>query len=577
MMATARTSPTPATGWGRRGWAPLALLVLTAGACQEDREGPVAPPAVAEPLFTEVAAASGIDFVHRNGAAGGYYLPELMHAGAAFVDVDNDSFLDVYLVQSGPLPPQPESELGANRLYRNRRDGTFVDATEESGLGDRGYGTGVAVADFDRDGWVDVYVTNWGANGLYHNRGDGSFRDITRSAGVGDPGYSSSAAFFDYDGDGDLDLYVVNYVDWNPQVERPCFGLSGIRGYCAPDVYERPQRDTLYRNNGDLTFTDVSRQAGIHARSATGLGVVTADFDRDGRADVYVANDRMANHLWINRGDGTFADEALLRGAAVNMMGDAEAGMGVVVSDLDADGWWDLFVAHLGGETNTFYANDEGLFTDRTDRLALGAVSRAYTGFGAGLFDFDCDGRKDLFLANGRVRLGDSLTVDSYAEPNQLLRGRADGGFEEVTGQAGPVFELEEVSRGAAFGDYDNDGDVDVLVGNNAGPARLLRNEATGCGNTLTVQPVGRASDRDAIGAEVVAEIAGRRQRELVSPAWSYGSANDPRVHIALAAGETVDRLTVIFPSGVRRTLEDVAGGTLLPVREAGDETPAGD
>ena len=557
----------------------IRLAVLTATltvvvACERRASEPTPEPAA--PLFTEIAAVSGIDFVHRNGAKGEFFLPELMHAGAAFVDVDNDSFLDVYLIQGGALPPDLGGDSGRNRLFLNRRDGTFVDATAASGLGDPGYGTGVAVADFDRDGWVDVYVTNWGANSLYRNRGDGTFEDVTATAGVGDPGYSAAAVFFDYDGDGDLDLYVANYVDWSPGVERPCFGLSGIRGYCAPDVYERPQRDTLYRNNSDLTFTDVSVAAGIHTRKATGLGVVAADFDRDGRQDVYVANDGMANQLWINRGDGTLADEALLRGAAVNLMGQAEAGMGVVVGDLDANGFWDLFVAHLGGETNTFYANDGGLFTDRTDRLGLGAVSRAYTGFGTALFDYDCDGHKDLFIANGRVRLGDSLTVDSYAEPNQLLRGRADGGFEDVSARAGPGFGLLEVSRGAAVGDYDNDGDLDLLVGNNNAPARLFRNEATTCGGSLRVSPVAIGADRDSIGAEVVAEIAGRRRHELVSPASSYGSSIDPRVHVALAEGQTVDRLIVTFPSGAVRTLSDVPGGSTLRVRELDDGSPAG-
>ncbi|MFQ5349290.1 MAG: CRTAC1 family protein [Thermoanaerobaculia bacterium] len=552
----------------------LSLLAVLVACGREEPAAPVREPSA--PLFKEVAATAGIDFVHRNGATGEFYLPELMHSGAAFVDINNDSFLDVYLIQAGPLPARPGADPGRNRLYLNRRDGTFVDVTSSSGLGDPGYGAGVAVADFDGDGSADIYVTNWGPNGLYRNNGDGTFSDITDSAGVGDPGYSSSAAFLDYDRDGDLDLYVANYVDWNPQVERPCFGLSGIRGYCAPDVYERPQRDTLYRNNGDSTFTDVSREAGIHSRAAMGLGVVTADFDRDGWPDVYVANDRMANTLWINQRDGTLADEALLRGAAVNIMGQAEAGMGVVVADLDANGFWDLFVAHLGGETNTFYANDAGLFTDRTDRLALGAVSRAYTGFGTALFDYDCDGHKDLFLANGRVRLGDSLAVDSYAEPNQLLRGRADGSFEEVSSDAGPGFELLEVSRGAAFGDYDNDGDIDILVSNNNAPARLLRNETTDCGSSLTVQLVGTRSDSDSIGAEIVAEVAGRRRYELVSPAYSYGSSNDPRVHIALSEGEAVDRLTVTFPSGVTRTLTGLAGGSILQVREPDTAAPAG-
>ncbi len=550
------------------------LAALSACGPREPVESSEAGPSTAEPsrgepaLFTDVAAAAGIDFVHHNGSTGEFYLPELMQSGAAFLDVNNDSFLDAYLIQAGPLPPRFDTDLNRNRFFLNQRDGTFADATLASGLGDQGYGAGAAAADFDRDGWVDVYVTNWGPNSLYRNNGDGTFTDVTDTAGVGDTGYSTSAAFFDYDRDGDLDLYVANYVDWTPQIERPCFGLSGIRGYCAPDVYQRPQLDTLYRNNGDRTFTDVSREAGIHSSPSTGLGVVTADFDRDGWLDLYVANDQMPNHLWINRGDGTFADEALLRGAAVNKLGEAEAGMGVAVADVDSNGFWDLFMVHLGGETNTFYSNESGLFTDRTDRLSLGSVSRAYTGFGTAFFDYDCDGVQDLFVANGRVRLGDSLTVDSYAEPNQLLRGRPEGGFKDVSAEAGPVFAANEVSRGAAFGDYDNDGDIDILLSNNGAPARLLRNEAAGCANSLTIQLVAAGKKRDPIGAEVVAEIGDRRRHAWAHPAYSYCSSNDPRVHIALGEGETVDRLTVTFPSGATRVLSDLGGGSVLRIHE---------
>ncbi len=333
--------------------------------------------AAVEPIFRDVALASGIDFVHANGATGSFFYPELMQGGAAFLDYDNDRDLDIYLVQSGPLPAPGDSPQAANRLYRNRGDGSFEDATASAGVGDRGYGSGVAVADYDGDGWVDLYVTNLGANHLYRNRGDGSFEDATGRTATGDASYSTSAAFFDYDHDGDLDLYVCNYVDWSTAKERRCLGRNGLQGYCSPSEY-RPQADTLYRNDGDGRFTDVSARAGIASVRAAGLGVVTADFDGDGWTDVYVANDQMANLLWMNRGDGTFVDEALLRGAALNGMGRPEAGMGVIVEDGDSDGDWDLFMVHLSGETNTYYENRGGDFRDVTDALGLGAVSQPY-------------------------------------------------------------------------------------------------------------------------------------------------------------------------------------------------------
>ena len=385
-----------------------------------------------EPLFVDVAAESGIDFVHDNGATGEFYFPELAHAGAAFLDFDNDSWLDVYLVQSGPLEEPSTAELGGNRLYRNRGDGTFEDVTATARVGGRGYGIGVAVADYDDDGWVDLYVTNLGPDVLYRNNGRGadgsiSFTDVTAEAGVGDPGYSTSAAFFDFDRDRDLDLYVCNYLEWSPRTEHLCLGFNGVRGYCRPGEYS-PQSDTLYRNDGIgasglVTFTDVSERAGMRAVEGPGLGVVTADFDGDGWVDVFVANDQKPNHLWINAGDGTFREEALLRGVALNDLGLASAGMGVAAEDVDDDGDWDLWVVNLSGEVNNLYRNlGGGEFRIVTDELRLGAVSQPYTGFGTGFLDYDNDSVYDLFIANGRVNVSDDMEFH-YAEPNQLLRG----------------------------------------------------------------------------------------------------------------------------------------------------------
>ena len=577
-------------GWSRLdtlcleapGWSPFVRLVvvrmpahLVAGAfglllaaCSMGTDRGSRDPAIDAPLFVEVGAEAGLDFVHRSGATGEFYYPELLQPGCAFLDFDNDSFLDVYLIQGGSIPARPEDRQDENRLYRNRGDGTFEDVTITARVGDRGYGVGVAVADYDRDGDVDLYVTNLGPNTLYRNNGDGTFEDVTRQAGVGDDGYSTCAAFLDYDADGDLDLYVCNYLAWSTEIERPCHTVSAVRDYCSPGAYDRPQPDILYRNNGDGSFTDVSEPSGIRASVGTGLGVVCADFDSDGRVDVYVANDQMPNSLWINNGDGTFRDEALVRGCALNESGRAEAGMGIDTEDVDHDGDWDLFMVHLDKETNTFYRNTGGLFQDTTDQLKLGGVSQAYTGFGVGLFDYDSDGHFDIFIANGRVRLGDSLKPGQYEERNQLLRGSQSGAFEDVSSRAGEAFTLSEISRGAAFGDYDNDGDVDILVSNNDGPVRLLRNEARGQNSWISVQLVGGASDRDCIGARVEIEAGGTRRQRLVQPAYSYCSSSDPRVHFGLGDLDFIDTLTVTWPGGRTEQRRNVPVNQFLELAE---------
>jgi hypothetical protein len=550
------------------------VLVLACGVAEGDRQLDSGSTSESRPWFVDVAAESGLDFVHDNGATGEFYYPELAHAGAAFLDFDNDSWLDVYLVQSGPLPARA-TEPGGNRLYRNRGDGTFEDVTAAARVRGRGYGVGVAVADYDRDGWVDLYVTNLGSNILYRNNGRDqgghvTFTDVTADAGVADPGYSSSAAFFDFDRDGDLDLYVCHYLDWTPRVEHPCLGFNGVRGYCRPGEYS-PQSDSLFRNDGvarggQVTFTDVSERAGMRSVEGPGLGVVTADFDGDGWTDVYVANDQKPNHLWMNAGDGTFREEALIRGAALNDLGLASAGMGVATEDFDDDDDWDLWVVNLSGETNNLYRNlGGGEFRFATDELRLGAVSQPYTGFGTGFFDYDNDSVFDLFVANGRVNVDDDMEFD-YAEPKQLLRGRVGGPFEDVSAAAGAAIAVAEVSRAAAFGDYDNDGDVDILVANNEGPVRLLRNEVGNRSHWLTVQLVGRpaAMDRDAIGSLVVLEAGGRVRRRLVQPAYSYCASNDPRVHFGLGAAATVDRLEITWPDGRTQTLEQVAADRVL-------------
>ncbi len=569
-METRASITTGRVAWRRDSWLRnVGLSAILAHGCVTDSEIPAAhtPPPPPGITFEEVAATQHLDFVHQSGATGTFLYPEITQGGGAFLDADGDGFLDVYLVQAGPLNARGP-ERPANRLFRNRGDGTYEDQTDAAGVGDTGYGSGVAAADFDRDGDVDLYVTNLGPNRLYVNRGDGTFDDQTATAGVGDPAWSTSAAFFDVDGDGDLDLWVVNYVEWSLENERPCLGRAGMRSYCNPGEYT-PSSDTLYRNDGDGTFTDISGKAGITAHPAAGLGIVTADFDGDGRLNAYIANDQMANQLWLTSGDGTLRDEALLLGAALNERGQAEAGMGVVAEDPDADGDMDLFMVHLSGETNTYYRNEQGGFTDATDELGLGAPSQPYTGFGVGLVDFDGDGWLDAFVANGKVSPGTSVEND-FREPNQILRGLPDGTFEDVSKNAGRAMELLEVSRAAVFGDHDNDGDLDVLVVNNDGPVRLYENRARHPGQPsthhfLTLDLDGGARfGRVPIGTLVRVEAGGRRQHRTVQPAWGYCASHDPRVHFGLGTSEQVDRVWVRWPDGSEETIRDLVADRIV-------------
>ncbi len=561
----------------------LAAVLLACGEADGGTDVPIAAPSPTA-VFVERAAEAGLDFVHRNGAAGEYNYPELLVGGGALLDVDDDGFLDVYLVQSGPVPGSGPGNAGVspasgsppgNRLYRNLGDGTFEDATDTAGVGDTGYGAGATAADYDRDGFVDLYVLNVGRNRLYRNLGGGAFEDVTERAGVGDAAWSSSAVFFDYDGDLDLDLFVANYVVWRADRERPCLGPNGLRNYCNPAEYP-PAPDTLYRNDGNGRFVDVSDTAGIRSVAGPGLGVVAGDFDDDGLVDLYVANDQAVNHLWLNRGDGTFREDALPRGAALNELGRPEAGMGIAVADPDGDGDIDLFLTHLSGETNTFYRNDgAGFFLDATDELRLGGVSQPYTGFGTSWFDYDGDGVLDLFIANGKVTPGDTAAFD-YREPNQLLRARLSGRYEDVSGRAGAALELIEVSRGAAFGDLDNDGDVDIVVVNNEGPARLLRNEVGNAAPWLIVDLCGGGIlDRSAIGSRVTVRAGGRSWTRDVRPAQSFASANDPRVHFAFGDVPGVDHIKVNWSHGGVTERSGVPVNSILRLLAPGGTAPA--
>ena len=531
-------------------------------------------------IFKEVAEQVGLKFQHYNGMTGKFYLPEITGSGAALFDFDNDGDLDVYLVQGNVLEPGTKAsstlfpwrgrEPPQGKLFRNDltvgKDGRptlkFTDITQQSGIVANGYGMGAATGDINNDGLTDLYLSNLGANQIYINRGDGRFADVTRESGTDDPRWSTSASFFDYDRDGWLDLMLVNYADFSVTNSPNCFAATTARDYCTPRVFRAPG-NRLLRNKGKGVFEDVTVKAGVDKEFGHGLGVVAADFNGDDWIDIYVANDGDHNQLWINQKNGTFTNEALLAGAAINRNGQAEASMGVDAGDFDGNGTEDIFTTHLIDETNTLYVNlGQTLFEDRTRESGLGMPGRRFTGFGTFFFDYDNDGWLDLFVTNGAVQLLPELVrkKDPFplGQPDQLFRNTGKGTFVEVTDPAGPGFQLLEVGRGAASGDVDNDGDTDVLVTNNNGPARLYLNEVGNRNHWLGLRLVGNTG-RDMIGAKVEIVISKDRVlRRRVRTDGSYLSANDPRVLAGLGAFDRVQSVRVRWPDGTTEEFKDV-------------------
>lgn len=533
--------------------------------------------------FVDVTQELGISFQYRASHTTKKYLLETMGAGVALFDYDNDGRLDIYLVNGAPLAdPTPRGSIPTkpgreywNRLYHQKADGTFEDVTEKSGLPGVGYGMGVAVGDYDNDGFEDLYVTAYGGNKLYHNNGNGTFTDVTDKAGVGGGGWSTSAAWVDLDGDGFLDLVVLRYLDWDFDDIWCGQHKEGYRAYCHPD-YFKPVAPLVYHNNHDGTFTEVGQKIGLN-KPGKGLGIAIADYDRDGHVDLFVANDSVPEFLYHNRGDGTFEEVGLASGVAVDQDGRTYAGMGVDFADYNNDGWPDIVVTDLANQRYAAYENDgDGTFTYASQSVGLGPISLTHSGWGMRLFDYDNDGRKDLLVAQGHDLDTIELTNPNlhYREPMLLARNTRYG-FVDVSSQSGAVFQQPWVARGMAIGDLDNDGRIDAVINTNDGQAHILHNQTPTRNHWILLKLVGHRSNRDAIGAEVTLTSGSGRQYATVSTTGSYLSASDKRVHFGLGAESTIQKLEIRWPSGMGQTLTNVAADQVLQVDEPTAEAPA--
>ncbi|MFP6642441.1 MAG: CRTAC1 family protein [Candidatus Latescibacterota bacterium] len=554
----------------------LVILLIIGSSCgrQESEQTPKRlPSASVTPVFTDVALQSGIDFQHVNGSTGRFYYPETYGSGVVFLDYDNDGDQDLYLVNSAALPGFIESFEPANALYENNDDGTFTDVTGRSGVGDQGYGLGVCAADYNNDGHVDLYVTNFGPNVLFRNEGNGTFTDVTDQAGVGDPRMSTSAAFADYDGDGYVDLYVANNAHVPMDSPKKCrHGVVPV--YCGPGQYEGVS-GSLYHNEGDGTFTDVTRQAGVYDESGRQLGAVFSDYDQDGDADLYIANDTKPNWLFRNDGETGFTEVGLTSGVAVNPEARPEAGMGTDWGDYDRDGLMDIIVCNFQWESCRLLANQgDGFFDDRTFLAGLGEPTYSTLTFGTDFLDYDNDGFLDIFIANGHVDPNIGI-IDrggpAYAQHDQLFHNNGDRTFDDVSEQAGLQRFRPRVGRGSATADYDNDGDLDLFISNNNQRPMLLRNDGGNSNNWLSIKTVGHRSNRDGIGALITVHAAGFVQSEEVRAGSSYLSQNDLRVHFGLGTLAVAETIEVRWPSGTLQTLQQIDANQFLVIEEPVD------
>jgi hypothetical protein len=529
-------------------------------------------------LFADVTKRSRVEFTSQTSATSRKYLIESMTGGAAVLDYDGDGRLDVFLVNGAaikdPMPPGEQPDKSAprywNRLFRNNGDGTFTDVTEKAGVRGTGYGMGVAAADYDNDGHTDLYVTNFGGNTLYHNNGDGTFTDVTGDSGTAGSGWPAGALFIDYDRDGRLDLVVARYLKWNFSKDVWCGERKpGYRAYCHPDQFD-PVSHLVFHNEGNGRFKDVSAQTHFAQYPGKGLGIAMNDFDRDGLPDIFIANDAVAQQLFRNRGDGTFEDVGLTTGAAFDSDGRAFSGMGTDFADYDNDGWPDIFANALATQRYSLFHNANGNFDYVSDTTRVGAASIQHSGWGTKFIDYDNDGWKDLFVGQGHVMDNIQLTQPQlrYLEPPLLLRNNK-GSFIDVSADAGPAFRQPRAARGAAFGDLNNDGWVDVVLNCNNEPAAILENQGAGGNHWLTVDTVGTTSNRDGIGTQIrVATESGPEQYAMVTTGASYLSSSDKRVHFGIGSNREVKVLELTWPSGKVQKLENVPADRILTVRE---------
>jgi len=521
------------------------------------------------PLFADVTAKAGITFLHKSGASPEKYMVETFGSGVAWIDYDNDGFPDLYFVNGAPGT--------ANALYHNNKDGTFTDVTAragvaaDSGVNAKSYKTGVAVGDYDNDGSLDLYVTALGPNILFRNNGDGTFRDATAAAGVAGPAteWSTSTGFFDYDRDGRLDLYVVNYLDYRLDDNLYC-GLRkpGYRMYCHPTQFDG-MADRLYHNNGDGTFTDVSKKAGIANPAGKGLGVTFCDFDRDGDTDIYIANDTVRNFLYRNNGDGTFTDVAYAAGVGFDANGKPQAGMGVDCADYDGNSFPDIFVTNFSEELNALYKNlGDGAFEDVSSRVGMDSAFLPL-GFGTKMFDFDNDGDLDIHITNGHVIDNVKLFQPNLAYAQKdLLFENIGGKFRDVSAQAGPALQTLRVGRGLAVADFDNDGHLDVVISSLGQRPALLRNLGARPGNWLMIRAKGTKSNGFGLGATVKLQTAEGTQVREINNVASYLSSNDTRLQFGLGQAKIVQQIEILWPSGTRQVLKDVPVNQILVVEE---------
>ena len=525
------------------------------------------------PTFTDVTAETGIDFKHTNGRGGQFYFVEQLGSGAAFLDYDNDDDLDLYFVNGADLPGFESEKPPTNRLYRNNGDGTFTDVTEVAGVGDKSYGVGCCVGDYDNDGHPDLYVTNFGPNRLYRNNGDGTFTDVADQANVADARWGASCAFADYDNDGHLDLYVTNYIQYQLNKNKVCKN-KGVRTYCNPQEYVG-EADILYRNNGDRTFTEVTQTAGVYQPRSRGLGVVWGDYDNDGYSDLYVANDTNANHLFRNNRDGSFSDEAFFAGVALSEDGGMGSGMGVDFGDYDNDGRLDIMVTNFQDEVATLYHNDgDGFFSDASYISGTGESTYASLGWGVCFFDYDNDGAKDIFIANGHIfgNVEEFNPETTYAQVNHLFRNLGGGVFQEVTTNTGLDLSQKAPSRGAAFGDYDNDGDIDILVTNSDGKPQLLRNDGGNKNNWVKVHIRGTTSNRAGIGARVEVVTGEVSQMAEVKSGSGYLCQNALALHFGLGKYTIIDQIIVTFPRGRVYQMKAVSVNQIIEITEPNEK-----